>query len=149
MPADIEIQGVEKLTRLSRALKEAGDKDLRRELSRSIQRATKPMKAAVASAVLDQMPSRNGLNRRLAKRKLSTRARAGRDPGVRIVGKDLGQLERGVVRHPVFGNKRVWVNQKVRSGVISGALERSAPTAREEIERAVDRIADALERKVN
>lgn len=144
---DVEVVGADKFARLSRALRDAGQKDLRRELQRGVQRATKPMKRAVSDALLDQMPKAGGLNRRLARRKLSTRTMTGRDPGVRIVGKGLKELDAGTVRHPVFGDRSRWVAQDVPAGVVSRALERERPQARAEIQRAVDSVIDDVIRK--
>jgi hypothetical protein len=141
--------GAEKLDRLGRAIKDAGDKDMRRELPRAAQRCGKPMKAAAREGALKRLPKRGGLAERVATSKLSVRTRTvGKGAGVRIVGQsgyDLQGMDDGQVRHPVFGNRKRWVSETVKPGWFSDAEEAAAPQFRDEFERAMDAVAAKLE----
>lgn len=145
MPVEVTIVAdTEKLARLSAVLKRVGDQQLRRELYRGIQRATVPMKAAARASALQRLPKRGGLAGKVASSKLSTRTRGGRNPSVRIVasgGVDLRSMDRGRLRHPVFGNRRVWVNQSVAARWFTDPMRATAPAARTEIAGVLDRVA--------
>lgn len=146
MPADLRIEGTEQLERVARRLKDLGDGELRKELYRAIQRATKPLKAKAKDAALRDLPQRGGLNKWVASSKFSTRTRGGgRNPGVKIVAKkgthDLRALDRGRLRHPVYGNRRVWVNQSVKPGWFSKSMEDGAPDVRRELLGVLEDVA--------
>jgi len=150
--ADITITGVDNLQRLARDLKEIGDKELRKELYKGINRSTKPMKAKVKNAALADMPKAGGLNKFVASARLSTTTRGGgRNPGVTIKGRksghDLRAIDRGKLRHPVFGDREVWVNQKVKPGFFTKTLAAEAPTVRKELIGVIDDIRKQMGRR--
>lgn len=148
---DIKVTGADRLARLGVAIKDAGDKDLRRELMRGMQRAAKPLKTAARTAALQHLPRHGGLNVRVAQSKFSARTSvAGRNPGLRIVGAgdlDLPALDRGRLRHPVFGNRRTWVNQQIPAGWFTNAMNAHAPAVRAELIKAIETVATKLEGK--
>lgn len=152
--AGIEIEGADQLRDLARALKAAGNKDLKRELLKAAQRSTKPVKAEVAASARRRLPSRGGLNVWVASTKVQTKTRtSGRNVGVTIAGRpgrrmtptsDVRAINRGRVRHPTYGH-RPWVTQAVRPGfwdeVMEGPL---TERAQREFTAAMDRIAKQL-----
>lgn len=145
---DLRVTGAESLAHLARDLKAVGEKDLRRELFRGIQRAAKPLKAAARQAALDELPAAGGLAERVAGSKFSVRTRAGRDPSVRVVGAgdlDLRSLNRGRLRHPVYGHRSRWVDQAVPPGWFDNAMERTADGAvRDEVLHAIEVVRAKL-----
>lgn len=146
---DIEIRGAEKLSAVAKELKKVGAKDLQKELYSALNRATKTMRAEANKAAEQNLPKTGGLNKRVAAARLSTRRRAGKNPGVRIVAKGLQQLElidRGVVRHPVYGHRDRYVAQKIpdAEGWFTKSMEDGAPEARKEILEALDSVAKKL-----
>src|SRR3546814_3718062 len=80
----------------------------------------------------------------------SLRALSGRNVGITISasssGHDVNAMERGRLRHPVFGRQRtvrgkvrgLWVNQQVTPGFWSKPMTEAAPQAREDITREID-----------
>src|SRR5882757_3447026 len=130
----MKVTGADRLARLGAALKDAGDKDMRRELFKAMQRAAKPMKAAARTAAREHLPRRGGLGERVAGSKFSAKTSAsGKNPGLRIIGAgdlDLPALDRGRVRHPVFGNRHNWVNQQIPVGWFTNAMNEKAPAVR-------------------
>lgn len=148
---EIEVRGAEQLAAVSRRLRAAGTqgKGLRKELLAAIQRSTKQTKQDVADNWRQNAPHRGGLSERPLR--LVTRTRAGgQQVGVRIVsssrdGYNLGSFDRGVVRHPVWGNKKAWAVTKIRPGLITEPQEASAPDVREQIVRAIDAINRQIE----
>lgn len=151
MPADLRVEGVERLERAARQLREAGDKDLRREMYRAIQRSTKPLRQKAKEAALRELPQRGGLNVWVASSRFSTKTRGGgRNPGVRITatkGKhNLKSLDEGKLRHPVFGNRNVWVSQPVPAGWFSKTIEDGADEVRKELVDAIEETLRKLSR---
>jgi hypothetical protein len=148
----IEVAGVEQLELVARRLREVGDKGLRKELHAGLNRATKPMKAAIRSSAERNLPASGGLNRLVARSRLSTSTKIGRNPAVRVTGAlsghDLKAMDRGRLRHPVFGNRRAWVNQKIRPRWFTDAATGEVPAARREIVQVLDDVAASLTRGV-
>jgi hypothetical protein len=148
---DVKVTGADALARLSRDLKDAGEKDLRRELLRGIQRAAKPAREAAKTAARNELPRRGGLNDRVAASKFTARTRTGgKNPGVRITGKgelDLPALDRGRLRHPLFGNRRRWYEQRIDAGWFTKAMEDLAPQIRRELLKAIDDVRAKLRRR--
>lgn len=148
MVADLRITGTDDLARVARALKDAGDKDLRRELLRGINRALKPAKQAVKDAARSQLPQRGGLAAEVAASRISSSTRtSGRSPGVRVTGKksgrDLRSIDRGRLRHPTFG-RAPWVNQAVKPGFFSETLTEQAPRVRREVVDVLEDVAQKI-----
>ena len=152
----VEVVGVEQLQALARDLKAAGNKGLRRELSRGIQRAAKPLKVGAKEAALEELPRAGGLAERVASSKFSTRTRLGtRSPSIRIVGAgdtsessgkslDLNSLDRGRIRHLTYG-RRPWQNQAIEPLWFSHRMEEIADTTvRADILKAMSNVADKL-----
>lgn len=151
MVADYGVNGGNQLVELSRRLKAAGEsgKGLRRELFRSIQRATKPIRQEVQEAWSKEAPQRGGLAARRVTVQAKTRG-TGRMAGVRLVtrsrdGYNLSAIDKGFVRHPVFGNRRAWGMTKIDSEILTRPQVDSAPQVRDEVVRAINRINQKVE----
>lgn len=148
-------QGAEDYARLARALKAAGRKDLQRELGRAVREGGKVVRGEGRVVAVEWLPSRGGLGPRTARAAYRTRMRAGRSPSVTVVaslrkqdggGKvDLRAMDRGRLRHPVFGRGR-WVTQQIRPGWWSEVGLRSGRKARRLVEAGMDRVRQQLER---
>jgi hypothetical protein len=144
----IELDGADKLATLARRLKDAGDKDLQRQLYAGIARAMKPVRADAEKSLFEALPKRGGLaaaKRRQVKFRTSRRAGV-RQSGIRLVAKggQLGRMDRqGQFRHPVFG-RDPWQTQKIEPGWFTRPAEAAAPEARVQILRALDDVAREL-----
>jgi hypothetical protein len=151
--ADLEIRGADKLGKLAKALKQAGDKDLQKELYAGLNRATKPLRSDAKRSADENLPRRGGLNKRVARARMSTRRRGGKNPGIKIVAKGMPQLGRidrlGKVKHPVHGHRDRWVDQKIpeAQGWFTDPMQAGAPPVRKELVRTLDAIARKLARK--
>lgn len=143
----IQVEGVQVFTALARALKTYGDKGLRSEFYAGINSSTKPLIADVRTSAINRLPSKGGLGPRVAKSKITTKRRmSGKAAGVRISGAstyDLRSIDRGRVRHPVFGHPP-WVNQKVKPGFWTEPLQAGAPQVRRALEKVLNDIARKL-----
>lgn len=148
MPVDVRVTGANQLADLAKQLKAIGNNDLRKELLAGIRKAAKPMAQSAKDRAERELPKAGGLNEVVAKSKFSTRTRtAGRTPGVRVVASnphDIKALDRGRLRHPVYGNRNAWVTQKVTPGWFTDAMLDNADEVRREILAALDRVARKL-----
>lgn len=152
---DVQVRNAEVLERAGRALRGA-DRKYRRELFRGINRATKPLKAAVKAAIPDYMPRRGGYAA-LLQRDHSPRTQTkpgGRDPAVRIISRTRGTrrnvraLEEGRLAHPLFGNRSVWRVTDVKPGFFSEPMEQNADEVRDEVVDAIGRVHDQIRREI-
>lgn len=144
----VKVEGANKFTELARRLKTYGDgKTLRAEFYKGINRAAKPLKDDVRKAARERLPHRGGLAQRVASSRITvTRRMTGNAAGVSIKGTngyDIGSIDRGRVRHLVYGHKP-WVNQMVKSGFWTDPLEAGAPAVREELEKVMEDVANKI-----
>lgn len=151
--ADLKITGAEKLDVLARALKQYGDKGLEKELYSALNRSTKPLRKNALKAAERKLPRTGGLNRRVAAAKTSVRRLNGQGAGVRIVASGMEQLDlidKGRVRHPVWGNRGRWVNQPIpeAKGWFTDTMKDGADDVRRELVKAIDGVAIDLARKL-
>lgn len=157
---DFELRGVDDLTQLAAALKQAGGsgKGLRRELSSSLNRATKHTRAELKDS-LDVLPSTGGLARMVqAGAQFTTSTTTGATSakaGVRIRGRRRGiqrpslrLMNEGRIRHPVFGNRSVWVDQAVDKGFLDEAFQGDRPELQQAVIGAIRSIRSQIYRKV-
>lgn len=105
----------------------AGEKELWKAANRNIRAATAPARPAVRDSMRTNLPKRGGLNEWAASATVSTSVLTGeRTAGVRIRvrkrGHDMQDLDRGEVRHPLYGNRDHWYTTPVHPGTISRPL---------------------------
>lgn len=147
MPVEVTVRGGDEIAHVARLLRSIDDKELRKDFHAALNRATKPLKAAAQNNAAATLPSRGGLAALVASGSWRTSAKTGRDAGVRIAVKgkaDLDALDRGTLRHPVFGNRGTWVTQQVTPGWFSKPMEAGAPEVRKELLAAIDEIVRRL-----
>jgi hypothetical protein len=144
----IRVRNTKDFTALARRLQSAS-RELRSELYKAINRATRPLKEDVRGAAYWRLPKKGGLNKRISTSKIVTKRRmSGNNAGVRIVGSsgyDIGSINRGRVRHLTFGHLP-WSDQAVKPGFWTEPLMKGAPAVRKEIDEAMKRIARDVEK---
>lgn len=146
--ADFEIRGADEFRKLSKALKDAGRTELRKELHKGVRRAARPLIPLTRAAARRRLPKRGGLAEQVAREPQRIAARTGlQTAGVAvIVGKKRGaarSANEGVIRHPVHGQD-VWVEQRVPGGWFDDTIRAAAPAIRRSIERAMEDVADEI-----
>lgn len=160
--AFIKIQGQDDFNRLKRALRDAGRGDLQRQLTREVRRVGDPalraaqsgfrgisvqssaggggssgLRASVANATAIRIV-KGGISIQVYPRRMDNRHR----PWGRSLSYGLDGLGRW--RHPVFGNRNVWVEQTGQE-VFYRSLKRFESRWRAGIEKAMDETARKLE----
>jgi hypothetical protein len=149
---EVTLRGSDDVDALVRRIRTHADaKAIRKELYSGLNRVTKGVREDMRASIGPSLPNRGGLaSLVMAKASLTTSATAGRNAGVRIRARhkeyDLKRLNQGRLRHPVFGNRAVWVEQT--EGINPGFLDDSFEKQKPEITRGIQRVLDDIARKV-
>lgn len=160
MPADFAITGADSFLKLSKALKAAGETELRKQLHKSLRDATKPLTKKTQAKLAESVPA--ALRSRAGKTKQAVQVSTGRDPGVRVLvrygkrGTGLAAsnarlLNQGKgIRHPLFGDRDHWYTTPAPAaeGWFDDTLTKEAPDVRRELERGLNDFAAQLARQV-
>jgi len=163
MSLTAEIQGRAQLRRLAAAVKATGDKGLGKEMSAALRKATKPIEAAIRSEAEAVMPSQGGYRGVLSK---SLKVRVSQRIGSRRAAlelktfatgtkerRDIGALNKGVLRHPVYGRSRPtrfgrqtnpWSVTRIRPDFHGRGTARAADDAQRELGKVMDDFAARL-----
>jgi hypothetical protein len=147
---DFQVNGADQFLRLSRAFKEAGRSDLRKELNKGLRDGVKPLTPLTRTAALRALPRGGGLNQLVAKTPQRVKVSTGRDPGVTLIagrkGSGAGGADIGVVRHPTFGNKAVWRETQVLPGWLTATVKTHIGDVIPALEQALERVAEKVVR---
>jgi hypothetical protein len=149
MEVTIKSDDVDHLVRAVRTHADA--KAIRREMYQGLNRATRGVRENMVDAIGDALPRRGGLAAQM-QHMVSGRASAksGKYAGVSLRftsrGYDIRTLTGRRLRHPVFGNRAVWVEQTagVNPEAFPGEFDRQRP----DMLRAVSRVMEDIARKV-
>lgn len=137
---------------LVRAIRTHADaKALRRELYSGLNRATKGIRGEMIEVIPAALPRRGGLAEQMAAKVTSrTTAKSGKYAGVSMrfssKGYDIRTLTGKRLRHPVFGNRSVWVEQS--EGVDGDRFPDEFDQQKPEIQRAIVSVLEEVARKV-
>jgi hypothetical protein len=162
MPSGFELRGAVQLARVAKALQGQGDagKGFRKELQSSLVKATKPVRKDLKAAIPDALPKRGGLAAKVASDSsfvLASNRSRGATVGVRIQGKRRGlkggslrRFNSGVVRHPVMGNREIWVSQTagVRKGFLDNAFVKQTPEMQRAVRAAIESTRNTIYRSI-
>lgn len=123
------------------------EKSVARNLRKRLREAGKPLADGLAQDGPEGLPSGGGLADWLrqskgaismTQTKLQIRlARGGKH--------DLNAINRGQLRHPLYGNRRVWVTQSVPAGTYDKAFEKHADEALPAVGRVLDDIMKEIQ----
>lgn len=165
MSVEISVAGVEQLSALSRRLHDAGRKDLDRQLDKAARRAGDQVVEAVERDVDLYMP--RGYER-VFKASMQFRTTVRKAHGSRVTislvargkisARQIRNLERGELRHPVYGRWRTrrgksrgkhayrnpWVEQRIRPHFFTEPANHAAPKVRGEFLEAMRAVADKI-----
>lgn len=149
MSLDVAVRGAEQFAEISQRLKQVGGGELRKELNRGLRLATKPLKSAVVRSARDTLPRRGGLADKVAKSKITVKRRASsRDVSIRLIASnshDIKSMDKGILRKPLYGNRKHWYYQPVPAGWWTRPLQEDSPAVREEIVKVLADIKRKIE----
>jgi hypothetical protein len=149
---DIRITGTSELARVQHRLKLVGDTGLGKQMGKQLRAAVAEFAPAARKEALAAMPSGYGptlsrsLNFRLRVRDTAYTS----DVRIRVTGKgrkelrDVPRLNRGRLRHPLFGNRNRWYDQRVRPGFVDRPADRLLPDAAKRMQAVIDYVADQI-----
>jgi hypothetical protein len=144
------------LESIARHLRRAGEGELVTELTRAIRRAVEPVKGEILDGLKPRLPDpyaatlASDLNLRV------TVSTSDRDPRVTLSAQAAGisgagrrtrgrrrivRLDRGILEHPLFGDKSHWYKQEVGPGFFTQPAKAAATQVRAEIEKALEDVA--------
>lgn len=145
---------------LAQRLKDAGEKGLRRELTKAIRDAVQPLKADILDpAHLDPYMPNHYVPALLSDLKVTTFSRAGLDAGVSVRAeartprgnyRQVVQLEEGRIRHPVFarGPRRDWEWKTQHGGMRPGFFSDAVAAHGSDIRDAVVKAGHDVAQKI-
>lgn len=110
----------------------AGDVELWKATRRNLIVAVQPARPAIRASARATLPKTGGLNEWVASASINTQILTGpRSAGVRLrvrkKGHDMADVDKGVVRHPVFGNRKAWTVTNVEPGFATKPVEKLTP----------------------
>jgi hypothetical protein len=160
MTGVFELRGQRELARVAKALAAEGDagKGFRKEMQSELVKGTKQARKDLKAAIPDALPHRGGLAGKVASDASFTLAKStsrGAVVGVRIQGKRRGikggslrRFNSGTFRHPVRGNRDVWVSQSagVKKGFLDEAFAKQRPAIQAAALRAIQNTKNRLYR---
>lgn len=148
----VRVTGSAQLHHVMQVLKETGNRGLGKGMAAGLRMATTPLKPAVLAEVPKAMPSgyapilSRSLQFRTQVRDFKYVARV----TWRVHGdgqkerRDVPALNRGILRHPLYGNRQWWVDQKVRKGFVDRPLDRLGVDVRREMNKVIDAVANRI-----
>lgn len=154
MTDGIRVEGTEQFARAAKALNELGDRGVRRAVYKGFRETARPLGEAARAGGAAAMPKRGGMSARIAAARIGqTNATTGSNPRIVVSlatreGYDLPGLNRGTLRHPVFGHRKTWRSQAVKAGAFTDAFEAQAPRARAAVIRQLEQVTAEAVRKV-
>lgn len=158
MTLQVSVGGAGQLDALAKRLKDAGRKDLGRELNKAIRKAPEHIADAVRESSPQYMPKGYEVVFR-ASLEFTTSVRTSSGYGVTVKVKAKGAkghdrqitlLEKGTLRHPVYARGRrsgwTWRAQRIRPRFFTEPALRTRHAVRKDIEHAMLRVALKIEK---
>lgn len=154
MAGELEVTGTQQFINLAKTLNAQGSagRGLKKELMDAVKAAAKPMENEVRIHVDQYLPSGYAplMSAGLVVRPAT--ATRGSSVGLKLTGTAKGVtrkrhvrvIDLGTLRHPVHGNKAVWVDQRVKPGFWSEPLGNSRELPAVEIRRAIQRTINKI-----
>ena len=136
MAIRVTITGEEEAFALAARLRRAGDGRLQDRLRDAVKDANRDVPTKLRMSAVSHLPKRGGLAGQVARSKIRTRPLAA---GISISAShryDIAGMDKGLVVHPLFGNKRHWYAQAVPPGWFQSVVDGQ----REETRRAIERV---------
>jgi hypothetical protein len=141
---------------VARALKNAEEKTLARELDKGFRTPFRELMPALAAAQFHVLPKRGGAAAAIRPRTTfgTRKVLRGGSPGMRLQAKQKGRIARqdqGVLRHPVFADpdktrdEWKWVNQPIEKGWFSDVTAAAADNIRRSQEQALREVVAQIE----
>lgn len=155
MSLEFRIEGAVELHKVAARIYAEGRTNLARQMGNALSKAADPVKVSIRAEAERTMPKHGGYSGLFTK---SLKFRLERRNGVQQAtaqlityadGKgqrrDIGALNRGVLRHPVFGRRRSpWKVTSIRAGFHKRGTDHAIEEAQKQLGKVVDDFVDRL-----
>lgn len=129
-------------------MRAAGMKEMKPALRKIVTEETKPTRKKIKQSALDTLPQKGGLNKFAA---ITPQGKADFRPKYASIkiraekrGHDLRSLNKGRLRHPLFGNRRKWYQQDIAPGFFDKPINDDAAELKRRIIGAMDALFDRI-----
>lgn len=148
----LNVRGAEELDKVARVLTEKGNSAaLKRRMSKALRAGADPIKREQAENLASRLPKRGGAAATIGGESRITVRTSYTKATVDIVdswkGHSMPAIDRGVLRHPVFGNRKRWSNTKVPRGLLTKPFLRHRRTVRLAMLREMNALAEEIARE--
>lgn len=167
MALEVRVEGAAILRRVAAQIRAEGRKDLSRQMSDALSKATDPVRLSIRSSASEVMPREGGYQAAFDK---SLRFRMSRRQGDSQASvslttfadgtserRDIKALEAGKLRHPVWGRSRPgarkgerhanpWAVTSIRAGFWKRGTDKALDEAQKELENVIEDLARKLAR---
>ena len=152
MGFEVKVTGGAELRQVQNRLRVIGDKGLGKQMSKALRDAAKPLQPAVRKEAVAAMPSGYGptLAKSLRFRTAIKETAHTADVVVRVYGdgrrerREVPALNRGRLRHPLYGNRNRWFDQRVRPGFVDRPADRLMPEAARQMRAVISYVAEQI-----
>ena len=165
MSLDIRVLGAANLHKVAAQIRAEGRKDLAREMSAALTKATEPIRRAIRASADQTMPREGGYQAAFDKslRFRNSRRNQANQATVNLTTyadgsserRDIKALEAGRLRHPVFGRSRPgrrkgervanpWAITSILAGFHKRGTDGAIDEAEQELVKVVDDLAERL-----
>lgn len=135
-------------------LRKAAARDLTRELRKGQRAAVRPLQKEIKTEALATLPKRGGYNATMSKAvKVSVTTGTGRKAMTvrvyargKVENRDVVQVNRGILRHPVFGHRGRWTVTKVRPHFVDRPIDKLSDQILKESADAAERVLKSIAR---
>lgn len=152
---DWGMKGTADLERLAVAYREGGRK-IRSRAAARLREAADPLARTVIDKGSDEMPESGGMRERMKNaRARVTVSLLGKRVSVSIPikteeGYAIRAIDRtGEIRHPVYGNRKVWRTTRVKQHAYTDVFKESAPAVRKTTAMAIQEALDEIAREAS
>jgi hypothetical protein len=118
---------------------------IQRRLKDGMNEGLQGLEADVRLSALSRLPHRGGLAARVAASSFSTGQTVDTVTFNMTNPYHLNKIDEGQLRHPVYGNRNVWVFQPVSPGFWSGPVDRRTEVVQRDIVKVMDAIGREIE----
>jgi hypothetical protein len=154
MPVAVGISGGAELRYVAGKLRKAAARDLTRELRSGQRAAFRPLQPEIKAEAAATLPKRGGYAGVMSRAvKVSVRTGIGKNALTarvyargRAEARDVVAVNNGILRHKLFGNRRHWYAQRVRTGFVDRPADRLADRVLNESAEAVGRVLQQIAR---
>lgn len=152
MSFDVKVTGGAELRKVRNRLRQVGDKGLGKEMGKALRAAARPLQPAIRKEAIVAMPSGYGptLSKSLRFRTAIKETRHTAAVTVRVHGdgrrekRMVPALNRGRLRHPLYGNRGYWYDQRVRPGFVDRPADRLMPEMARQMNAVISYVADQI-----